>query len=257
MVIKRLIGALSNRAEEQFSIPPGQRVYAVGDIHGRLDLLDRMLDKIADDDANRQTAATTIIFLGDLVDRGPDSFGVVQRLLSLSREPFHTRFLMGNHEQVFLRAARGDAKATRYLVRMGGKSTILSYGITEEEYIRLDFEELTEAFASRVPSEHLSFLSGFEDWIEIGNYLFVHAGVRPGVELTEQKAEDLYWIRGEFLGHKGSFGKMVVHGHTITAEPDVRSNRIGIDVGAFASGRLVAIGLEGGKRWYLTARMED
>lgn len=242
---------ISRRNEHR--VPDGRRAYAIGDIHGRLDLLERLLDRIAADEASRPAADTLLIFLGDLVDRGPESCGVVERLLRLSQEMPATRFIRGNHEEIFLRAVGGDVKATRFLVRMGGRETILSYGISPNEYAALDFSALTERLRQLVPAEHVAFLSGFERWVEIGDYLFVHAGVRPGVPIDEQSGEDLCWIRDEFLRHKGSFGRMVIHGHSITEDAEVLSNRIGIDTGAFATDRLTAIGLEGAERWFLTA----
>jgi serine/threonine protein phosphatase 1 len=235
-----------------WSVPQGERVYAVGDIHGRLDCLEALLPLIEADDSSRGPADTTFVFLGDLVDRGPDSSGVVQRLLEFSRGPRRTRFLLGNHEEVFLRALTGDSKATRYFARIGGRETILSYGFEEAEYQGLDYDEVTRLLLERVPQEHVEFLKSFEDQIEIGDYLFVHAGIRPDVPLDEQTRGDLRWIREDFLNHRQSFGKMVVHGHTITEEVEVRSNRIGIDTGAFSTGRLTAIGLEGTERWFLS-----
>lgn len=250
MPISTLVRRLSRAPQPQ--IPACQRVYAVGDIHGRLDLLNRILAEIEDDEAARGQLQTTIVFLGDLVNRGPESCGVVDRLLHLSRTRPATRFLKGNHEQVLLRAATGDAKATRFLVRIGGRSTLLSYGITEAEYGDLDYSGLAARFAAIVPPEHVEFLASFDDYLEIGDYLFVHAGLRPGVPLDEQSPDDLRWIRNEFLDHRSSFGKVVVHGHSITEEVEVRHNRIGIDTGAYLSGRLTAIGLEGGERWFLS-----
>jgi serine/threonine protein phosphatase 1 len=177
---------------------------------------------------------------------------VVERLLALARGGGKVRFLMGNHEEVFVRAARGDAKALRFLTRIGGRETLYSYGISPEQYRDVDYEELAELLARNVPAEHVEFLSRFESWIEIGDYVFVHAGVRPGVAMEDQSRGDLCWIREEFLGHRGHFDKMVIHGHSITGEADERPNRIGIDTGAYASGRLTAIGLEGGERWFLS-----
>jgi serine/threonine protein phosphatase 1 len=226
------------------------RVYAVGDIHGRRDLLDRLLAMIGEDDSRRAPAKTQLIFLGDLVDRGPDSRGVVERLLAL-REERPIRLLMGNHEEVFLRALAGDMKALRFLIRIGGRETLLSYGISEEEYRGLDYEQLMTLMRRNVPAEHVAFMAAFEKWIELGDYLFVHAGLRPGVALKDQAASDLCWIRDDFLNHRESFGRIVVHGHSITDDIDERHNRIGIDTGAFASGKLTAIGLEGGERWFL------
>ena len=249
--MRSLFNFVSRGRQPILSVPEGRRIYAIGDIHGRRDLLDRLLSLIDEDDAARGPARTELIFLGDLVDRGPDSVGVIERLMAL-RETRPVRFLMGNHEEVFLQAVSGDQRALRFLVRIGGRETLLSYGISEEEYAGLDFEELMELLQRKVPAGHLDFLSGFESWIEVGDYLFVHAGLRPGVAVEDQKTSDLCWIREDFLSHRDSFGKMVVHGHSITEEIDERPNRIGIDTGAFASGRLTAIGLEGEERWYLS-----
>ncbi len=253
MPVKALLNLVRRTQPRTEQVPDGVRVYAIGDIHGRLDLLDDLLARIAEDDRARGNGVETqYIFLGDLIDRGPDSRGVVDRLLAFSKSGANVRFLMGNHEQVFLRALAGDRPALRFLVRIGGRETLLSYGIGEEDYRALDFDALACQAAEKVPADHLEFLGGFEDWIEVGDYLFVHAGVRPGLAIEEQVQSDLCWIREEFLSHRDSFGRIVVHGHSITEDIDVRSNRIGIDTGAFASGRLTAIGLEGDERWFLS-----
>lgn len=251
MPVKALLDLVRRTQPPAKRVPDGVRVYAVGDIHGRLDLLDTLLARLEEDDAARGPARTELIFLGDLVDRGPNSAGVVERLMALGATG-RVRFLMGNHEEVLLRAVEGDLKALRFLLRIGGRETLFSYGITAEEYRNLDYGELLTLLRQKVPPAHVAFLSAFENWIEVGDYLFVHAGLRPGIPLKEQKTSDLCWIRDDFLRHRDSFGKMVVHGHSITEEIDVRSNRIGIDTGAFASGRLTAIGLEGGERWFLS-----
>lgn len=253
MVVRRLFNTVLKRKTAAFAVPPGQRVYAIGDVHGRLDLLNALLERIEADDEARQAADTLLIFLGDLVDRGPRSREVVERLLELDRSGTPAKFLLGNHDEIFLKAARGDVKALRYLVRIGGKPTILSYGISEEEYKSADFNQLAAHFSSLVPAAHLEFLSSFQDYLEIGDYAFVHAGVRPGVPLAEQAPSDLRWIRREFLDHKAPHPKLIVHGHSISSEAEIRDNRIGIDTGAFASGRLTAIGLEGSERWLLQA----
>ncbi len=253
MPVKALFNLVSRFQPRAERVPDGMRVYAIGDIHGRLDLLDRLLANIAEDDRTRGDGIETLyIFLGDLIDRGPDSCGVVERLLAFSRSGANVRFLMGNHEQVFLRALEGDRRSLRFLARIGGRETLKSYGIADEDYNALDFDGLAAIAAEKVPAAHLAFLSGFETMIRLGDYLFVHAGIRPGVTLEDQEQSDLYWIRDEFLSHRDSFGAMVVHGHSITEDIDVRGNRIGIDTGAFATGRLTAIGLEGGERWFLS-----
>lgn len=252
MPLRRLLKLASAKPSRVHAVPDGARIYAVGDIHGRLDLLDRLLGDIFADHERRGAGDVRLIFLGDLVDRGPDSRGVVDRLLALSQGAVPVRFLKGNHEEVFLRAVGGDLKALRFLLRIGGRATIMSYGFNEAEYAALDFEALAARLAERVPAEHVAFLSAFEDMIEVGDYLFVHAGIRPGVDFAEQKASDLRWIRDDFLDCRDDHGKLVVHGHSITDEVDVRPNRIGIDTGAFDSGQLTAIGLEGTERWFLS-----
>lgn len=251
MLMRSLFNFVSRGKPRGCAVPDGIRVYAIGDIHGRLDLLDRLLGMIDEEDGLRGSARTELIFLGDLVDRGPDSFGVIERLMALG-ETRHVRYLAGNHEEVLLRAVGGDLGALRFLVRIGGRETLLSYGVSEKEYRGLGFEELLELIQQKVPASHVAFLSAFENMIEVGDYLFVHAGLRPGVPIEDQKTSDLCWIRDEFLSHRDSFGKMVIHGHSITEEIDERPNRIGIDTGAFASGRLTAIGLEGEERWFLS-----
>ena len=252
MPFSRVAKLFSSPPPDAPRVPAGRRVYAVGDIHGRLDLLEQLLGLIEQDDAARGEADTLLIFLGDLVDRGPNSRGVVERLLRLSRERGGVEFVMGNHDQVFLEAASGSAGATRYMVRIGGRPTIASYGITEREYAEADFDQLTRMLAARVPREHLDFLASFKPSVELGDYVFVHAGVRPGVPLGEQDAQDLCWIRDEFLHHRSSFEKMVVHGHSISEAVEMRPNRIGIDTGAYATGKLTALGLESDRRWLLS-----
>ena len=233
-------------------VPDGERVYAIGDIHGRLDLLRALLAQIDADAAGRAPARTTIILLGDLVDRGPDSAGVIDTALALRGQGRTVRYLMGNHEEVFLKACRErDAKTLRFFLKIGGDATLQSYPIARAEYIELDIEQLAERLETLVPETHLAFLESFEDMIVLGDYAFVHAGIRPGVALAEQRKSDLRWIRDEFVAQRGDLEKVIVYGHTIYDEIDERGSRIGIDTGAYASGKLTAIGLEGGERWYL------
>lgn len=240
-------------ARTGFAIPDGERVYAVGDLHGCDDLLVKLLALIDADDKARAPARTTLIFLGDLVDRGPQSAQVVERLRRLALERPNTRFLKGNHEEIFLGAVEGEPKALRLFCRIGGRETVLSYGLAGDRYDRLDYEEFATELKRLVPPEHAAFLAGFEDMIEIGDYVFVHAGVRPEVPLDAQSARDLRWIRDPFLDHDRALDKMVVHGHTISPELDLRAHRIGVDTGAYTSGQLTALGLENTTNWSLTA----
>lgn len=239
------------------SVGEGERYYAIGDVHGRLDLLDQLLDRILTDSRTRGRAQSHLIFLGDLVDRGPDAAGVVRRAMELAAAGAESgqgviRFLKGNHEEVFVSAARGDVQSTRFLTRFGGRETLLSYGLDPDEYEQLDSEQLTDWMLANVPRQHVDFLDSFENLVEAGDYVFVHAGIRPGVPLARQDPADLRWIREEFLSCRQPHGKVVVHGHTIMLEVDEHPNRIGIDTGAYRSGRLTAIGLQGTDRWYLT-----
>lgn len=233
-------------------LPDGMRVYAIGDIHGRRDLLDLLLDQIFADDRARGPADTHIVFLGDLMDRGPDSAGVIDRAIELSQAMGdRVHFLMGNHEEVYLEAATGDEKVVRFFCKIGGRETILSYDIGPAEYNALTMEELAARLPELLPKAHLDFVRRFEDRIVIGDYAFVHAGVRPGIAIDAQRPKDLRWIREDFLVDETPHDKLIVHGHTITDDVEECSNRIGIDTGAYMSGMLTALALEGRSRWYL------
>jgi serine/threonine protein phosphatase 1 len=164
------------------------------------------------------------------------------------------RLLIGNHEECFLAALTGDVRRVRYFMRIGGDATIRSYWRGDLAFEDTSFEEVAERLPALVPASHVDFLGGGEDLVDIGDYAFVHAGIRPGVPLEKQTLSDLRWIRDEFLDDLGDHGKVIVHGHSITNEPDEQANRIGIDIGAFRSGSLAALGLEGRKRWFLFAR---
>ena len=233
------------------AVPAGQRVYAVGDIHGRHDLFEAMLTAIEEDDAAAGPAETTVVLLGDLVDRGPDSAGVI----ALARQwqgRRRVRILGGNHEEMFLRGF-DELEIFRHFLRHGGRETALSYGIDRARFLQATMEEAQQLMRDAVPREDIVFLAGFEDMVTIGDYVFVHAGIDPRVALDEQKPRDLRWIREPFLSHPDSHGPVVVHGHTISDEPEDCGNRIGIDTGAFMSGRLTALVLEGTGRRYIEA----
>ena len=236
------------------AIPAGERIYAVGDIHGRCDLFEALVSAIDEDDATSPPAATTVILLGDLVDRGADSAGVIA-LARDWQQRRRVRILAGNHEEMFLRSF-DSLEIFRHFLRHGGRETVLSYGIDRAEFAKADLEEAQQMMREAVPAADIAFLEGFEDMIDIGDYLFVHAGIHPGKPVEEQKVHDLRWIREPFLSHPESYGQVVVHGHTICDAPEDCGNRIGIDTGAFMSGRLTAIVLEGTQRRYLEA-VED
>jgi len=238
-------------ARECFAIPEGQRVYAIGDIHGRDDLFAQLVDMIRMDNCERAAAKVTLILLGDLVDRGPQSAEVVERAIRLTDEFSDTRLLIGNHEECFLAALTGDVQRLRYFMRIGGEATVASYWNSDLNLDEATFEEVAERLPAMVPAAHVAFLGSGEDVVEIGDYAFVHAGIRPGVPLEKQTLSDLRWIREDFLSDKRDHGVMVVHGHSIQSEVDEWPNRIGIDTGAYKSGVLTAIAIEGSERRYL------
>ena len=233
------------------SIPPGYRVYAVGDVHGRADLVDELLERIEVDRAGRGPAKTVLVFLGDLIDRGPASAEVIERLRTYAPNRARLVFLMGNHEEVLLRLLRGESEYLRDWLRFGGAECAKSYGLEPSALKRLAPERAVQVLRDKIPASHRRFLESFVDTFRLGGYLFVHAGIRPGVQLAEQSQTDLRWIRDPFLEDQCDHGFVVVHGHTIAEEIQVRNNRIGLDTGAYHSGVLTALGLDRDQRWFL------
>lgn len=237
-------------------VPEGMTVYAVGDIHGDRRRLDGLLDRIAEDAADgREDRERVLIFLGDYVDRGPDGRAVVERLSRHRPDGFAIHHLMGNHEWAMLDFLRDPVVAAGWL-HYGGVSTLASYGVVG---MRAECDEplrvaLRDRLAAALPDHHRAFLESLEPLVVVGDYAFVHAGVRPRVPLDAQRPEDLCWIREPFLDFTGRHGKRIVHGHTITPHPDVRPNRIGIDTGAYAGGPLTAVVLEGAGVRFLQVR---
>lgn len=237
------------------SIPAGKRIYAVGDIHGRLDLFDCMIAAIEADDAAAGPLESTVILLGDLVDRGADSAGVLARARRWQGER-RVRILSGNHEEMFLRSF-DELDVFRHFLRHGGRETILSYGVDKAGFAAASLEEAQELLRRAVPAADIAFLRSFEDIVQFGDYAFVHAGIEPGVPLEAQKPRHLRWIREPFLSYEEPHGVVVVHGHTIREQPEDKGNRIGIDTGAFRTGRLTALVLEGTSRRYLEVTESD
>jgi serine/threonine protein phosphatase 1 len=227
-------------------VPDPLRVYAVGDIHGRADLLRILLDKIQEDAARAGGAERRIVFLGDYVDRGPNSKGVIELLLA-PPAGFSCAHLRGNHEDMLLTFLDRPESGNHWLWN-GGKETLRSYGVDPDS----DLSALRDRLAAAMPETHHAFLRNLALREEIGDYAFVHAGVRPGIPIAEQDNEDLLWIRDEFLTSDADFGKVVVHGHTPTRQPVLAANRIGLDTGAFSSGRLSAVVLAGATRRILS-----
>ena len=231
--------------------PKGYRAYAVGDVHGRLDLLNGLLAKIEEDVARRPARRNLLVMLGDLIDRGPDSRGVVERMRTYSHDEIKPYFLAGNHEEVLLRLLNGERGILASWLKFGGAECLTSYGC-DPKLLDVKNEQAALATVARaIPQEHVRFLAGFSDSISFGDYLFVHAGIRPGVDLSLQTQVDLRWIRSPFLEDDADHGVIVVHGHSIHPVVEERSNRIGIDTGAYRTGVLTALALEGEARWIL------
>jgi serine/threonine protein phosphatase 1 len=230
----------------------GARAYAIGDIHGRLDLLDRMIAMIEADAAARPRRRSFVIFLGDLIDRGSASAGVIERLRTWRPDGFKPVFLAGNHEEVMLRVLEGEEGVLPSWLKFGGGECLESYGLDVDALKRLDERPAIEKIRAAVPRAHREFLEGFGDTFRFGDYLFVHAGIRPGVSVDDQHVKDLRWIREPFLGDGKEHGFVVVHGHTITDGVEERGNRIGIDTGAYVTGNLTAIAVEDDRRWFLS-----
>jgi len=225
-------------------VPEGTRVYAIGDIHGCSELLDRLHALIAADFRANPVSDVRLVYLGDYVDRGPDSAGVLDRLAT-GAPIGEARLLSGNHERMLLHFLEDEAFGVAWW-RYGGLETLHSYGVIDG---RLGPDAgLAHELKSKLPTKHLTLIQGLEKNATIGDYFFCHAGVRPGVPLESQTDEDLLSIRGEFLSSTADFGKVVVHGHTPVAEPEFKPNRINIDTGAYSTGRLTCLVLEGTER---------
>ena len=248
--IDRIFEAFSGGAEP--AGPDGYRAYGVGDIHGRVDLLDELLAKIEADIGSRPPTENFIVFLGDLIDRGPDSAAVVERLRTYSVRDTTTVFLSGNHEEVMLRVLAGEKGGLLAdWLQFGGAECVASYGLDPAALAAMGEAAAIKAIRAKVPKAHEEFLSSFADTFRFGDYLFVHAGIRPGLGIAEQTQSDLRWIREPFLGDTKDHGFVVVHGHTISNKVEEKPNRIGLDTGAYRTGILTALAVEGADRWFL------
>lgn len=226
-----------------FAVPDGIRVYAVGDIHGHLDLLERMQRLIDDDLAAHPADRAIEVYLGDYVDRGPDSAGVVEALAGPPAEGLERICLIGNHEDFLLQFLDEPLILQNWLDN-GGHATLASYGVAADP-VAAEPDEVVSAFRAALPEHHVRFFHDLALGHRVGDVLFVHAGIRPGVPIEAQDPHDLMWIRSPFLGYDGPLPVRVVHGHTPVREPIVTPYRIGIDTGAFATGILTCAVLEG------------
>ena len=237
--------------------PRGYRAYAVGDVHGRLDLLKDMLARVEADLAEHPPRRAILLFLGDLIDRGPASCQVIEKLRTYRHPRLRPIFLMGNHEEVLLRLLAGERGILASWLRFGGTQCLASYGVDAAAFKSMSEREALAAIKKAIPETHRSFIADFADTVRFGDYLFVHAGIRPAVDISMQSQADLRWIRQPFLDDDSDHGFVVVHGHTISETVDERMNRIGIDTGAYRTGVLTGLVLEGDERRFLTSRLQD
>jgi len=234
----------SRRSVQKPALPDGIRIYAFGDIHGRVDLLKQMLTVIDVDLARSPVERPIEVYLGDYIDRGPHSSATLDLLIERSRIR-ETVFLKGNHEAYFMEVLKDPTKLEEWRL-FGGLQTLMSYGLQPSlNPDRTAQVELIRKLSGLIPKTHLAFLKSLKPSFVCGDFFFVHAGVRPGVPLGEQQESDLLWIRNEFLDSDRDFGKFIVHGHTPVREPDIRSNRINIDTGAYATGKLTLLTIQG------------
>lgn len=239
--------------EARPSTPRGQVLYAIGDIHGRLDLLAPLLEVIRED--ARAGSRVIVVGLGDYVDRGADSPGVVDSLLELAALPgVEGRWLRGNHDQILLDFL-ADHSLGPYWCRVGGRETLFSYGVDPPPTRKhmTEWRAARDAFAANLPERHLGFFQDLSLSFACGDYFFVHAGARPGTPLEAQSERDLMWIRKEFLEHEGRFDRIVVHGHTPAEDVHADHRRLGLDTGAYMTGVLTACRFEGDARRVIQA----
>ncbi len=232
--------------------PADTVIYAIGDIHGRLDLLSELHERILADADGRHAAHRLLIYLGDYVSRGPESCAVVERVRSWKPGGFRCVTLRGNHEELLLRYLDGDLSAGRHWFDFGGLETLAAYGVRNHGgYNDTDLEDLRCRFGEALPEAHRDFFRRLQVSHRVGRYFFVHGGIRPGIALEDQRAQDCIWIRGEFLSSEAEHGAIVVHGHSISEAPELRNNRIGIDTGAYRSGVLTCLVLDGVRQDFL------
>ena len=234
--------------------PDGLGLYAIGDVHGRDDLLAALIDAVRADADEAGSARNLLIGLGDYVDRGPASAAVIERLSQFEARGFELVPLMGNHEHLMLKFLADPDEGGPWLAN-GAAATLASYGVAVGSGWpeRLRYPSLRDALARNLPPRHRRFVDTLATSHAVGDYLFVHAGVRPGVPLGRQAVQDLIWIRGPFLESAERFDRLVVHGHSIAPDPELRPNRIGIDTGAYRTGRLTALAITGARHRLITA----
>jgi serine/threonine protein phosphatase 1 len=246
------LAALGFGPKREARVPDGMRIYTIGDIHGCAAVLDALHASI-EEDASSFSGVKLLVYLGDYVDRGPDSRGVIERLCCGTPDGFSARFVKGNHDVAFLDFL-ANAETYRVWRSYGAPETLLSYGVRPPLFDSVEqFEAARLALAAALPPAHLKFLGALEPMVICGDYAFVHAGIRPGLDIDSQSEQDLLWIRDEFLSCTATYEKVIVHGHTPVPRPQSLSNRIAVDTGVYATGVLSCAVLEGTDRRFIQA----
>lgn len=231
----------------------GERLYAIGDVHGRLDLFRALIKRLEADAVGRGKMPTRLIVLGDLIDRGPHSRNVLELVMRMQlQNDDHFVVLRGNHEEMLLASAEGDASAQRLWLANGGDATLRSYGLDPAGFVELTPEQRGGALRQAIGAEMLAWLASLPVRFLSGDYFFCHAGIRPGIALAKQRREDLLWIRNDFVSSDRWHGAVVVHGHNEASDAEVRANRINVDTAAYRTGQLTAVGLQGPFRWFIS-----
>lgn len=247
-----------NKGAQIYLMPEGEIVYAIGDVHGCYNSMLNLLDKIEHDRRSRPEPKSTIVFLGDLIDRGPASKEVLDFLINYKPSWSEVAFISGNHEEVMLDVLRGDVSAMRSWFSFGGKECARSYGVDNFGQLHINPDHIMMSLQRNVPEAHLTFLDSFSDAFTFGDYFLVHAGIKPRVAIKDQSSHDLRWIRATFLDYKKPHPVKVVHGHSVVADgPENHSNRIAIDTGAHKGRPLTAVCLCAGNEAFIQSDILD
>ncbi|WP_298241523.1 metallophosphoesterase family protein [uncultured Bradyrhizobium sp.] len=233
------------RSTPKPQLPEGVRIYAISDIHGCAHLLQPMLRVIDADVACSRPRYAVEVFMGDYIDRGPDTRSTLDVLVERSRRG-NAVFLKGNHEAFLVRVFE-DPSLFEDWIAVGGTQTLMSYGLAPPDLKRDEPASILRDLIRAMPTEHLEFLDNLRLSFSCGDFFFVHAGVRPGVPLADQTERDLLWIREEFLRSEEQFGKYIVHGHTPVRNAEFLTNRVNIDTGAYATGNLTLMSIQGSR----------
>lgn len=238
-----MLKALLSRLDRRARLPKGVRLYAVGDIHGCADLLTTAFGLIDEDLARTKPGRVIQVFLGDYVDRGPNTRRTLDLLIGRG-QVHETIFIKGNHEALLMEFLADPLRLPEWL-QLGGAATLMSYGVEASAHQAVtDPVSVRQAFLAALPQSHAAFLRTVVPSYSCGDFFFAHAGVKPGIALDQQSEEDLMWIREPFLSSDEDFGKVVVHGHTPVREPEIRNHRVNIDTGAYATGCLTVLAIE-------------